>query len=224
MATDSSGSIFRPRNRGAPRRTPLAGVVRWLLWHRRALAVVCAVAAVLCTLLASRPAPEPGVPVVVAARSLSGGAPVAAADLKVVSYPTRLAPAERCADPGELIGRVLTAPVTAGTPLSGLSVVAPRAGRDSGDRALAPVRLSDPGMAALLRVGDAVDVLAIPIDQGSARVVARAARVAALPNSPAGTGPFAAEDSRGALLLLEVEATVAPALAQSSGKLTIVLR
>ncbi|OYO08982.1 Flp pilus assembly protein CpaB [Enemella evansiae] len=219
-----SGSVFRPRRTRPPRRTPLASFGRWLLWHRRALAVVCAVAAVLCTLLAARPAPDPGVPVVVAAKPLSGGAPLSAADLKVVSYPTRLAPTERSTDPAALIGRVLTAPVSGGTPLSELSVVSPRAGRGADDQVLAPIRLTDPGVATLLRVGDAVDVLATPIDQGTARVVARGARVAALPGTGTGAGPFATEDSRGALLLLEVQADAAPSLAQNSGRLSIVLR
>lgn len=224
MPADPSDSVFRPRRRGPTRRTPLAGLGRWLLWHRRALAVVCAVAAVLCTLLAARPAPEPGLPVVVAAHPLPGGAPLTSADLRVATFPARLAPAERCADPALLVGRVLTAPISQGTPLTDLSVISPRAARGAEDRVLAPVRLTDPGVAALLRVGDAVDVLATGTDQGTARTLARAARVAALPATGSGSGPFTDTDSRGALLLLEVDPGSAPALAQNSGRLTIVLR
>ncbi|OYO24520.1 Flp pilus assembly protein CpaB [Enemella dayhoffiae] len=216
-------SRLRQRRSSPRRRSPLGSLGRWLTWHRRTVAVLCAIGAVLCTLAAARAEPEPGVPVLVAARALPGGQPLTESDLRVAHFPTRIAPGDRLERADAVLGRVLTAPITAGTPVTELSVVAPRP-RTAGDRVLAPVRLTDPGVAALLRVGDPIDVLATPMD-GAARVVARGARVAALPTGQSGGGSFgASEDSRGALLLLEADPAAAPQLAQNSGRLSILIR
>src|SRR5690606_31667389 len=62
----------------------------------------------------------------------------------------------------------------------------------AGDDAVLPVRLPDAGMAALLRPGDVVDLLATDPGTGQAQVVATDVTVLAVPvDVPAGpvTGP-----------------------------------
>ena len=214
-------SLFRPR-----RPLPFAGLVRAARWHRRKLAVLAAVGAVLCTLAAASPAEPLSVPVVVAAADLDGGRALVDADLRIAHYPVELAPRDAVADPGVLTGRHLIASAGAGTPLTERSVVAPRGLQPGVGQALVPVRLDDPAVAALLRVGDRVDVVASPADGSPARVIAAGARVLALPGAQPSSGPFGGADSRGPLVLLEVSPAESGELVQAETRhrLTVVLR
>jgi pilus assembly protein CpaB len=214
--------LFQPR-----RPLPFAGLARAARWHRRKLAVLAAVGAVLCTLAAASPSERVSVPVVVAAADLDGGRALVDGDLRIARYPLDLAPRDAVADPGVLTGRHLITAAGAGTPLTERSVVAPRGLQPGAGQALVPVRLDDPAVAALLRVGDRVDVVASPADDSPARVIAAGARVLALPGSQQSGGPFGTStDSRGPLVLLEVSSTEAGELvqAQTRHRLTVVLR
>lgn len=222
MTDHSPLPLFRPR-----RPLPFAGLIRAARWHRRKLAVLAAVGAVLCTLAAASPAEPVSVPVVVAAHDLDGGRALAADDLRVAHYPVDLAPQDAVADPSALTGRHLITAAGASTPLTERSVVAPRGVQAGVGDALVPVRLDDPAVAGLLRVGDRVDVLASPADGSPAGVIAAGARVLALPGSPESSGPFdTGVDSRGPLVLLEVSPDEAGELvqAQTHQRLTVVLR
>ncbi|WP_241562350.1 RcpC/CpaB family pilus assembly protein [Streptomyces hoynatensis] len=88
----------------------------------------------------------------------------------------------------------------------------------------APVRIADAAAVRLLRPGDRVDVLAAPVASGGfgaerpdgpARVVARRARVAEVPESAAGppSAVAPAGPGEGALLVLSVPPETAAALA-----------
>jgi hypothetical protein len=122
-----------------------------------------------------------------------------------------------------LSSRGPAAPPPAGPPPS--HAVQPR-GLAAGQVA-APVRLVDPGVGALLRVGAIVDVLAVPASPtGSADAVTRPAtavaervRVLAVPRTPAGG------DSAGTLVLLAVTPAEARALAgaEAGGRLSVAL-
>lgn len=214
--------LFRPR-----RRSPLVALARAVSWHRRKLAVLCAIAAVLCTVAAISPAETETVPVVVAARELDGGRALSPDDLRVARYPASLAPADAVTDPAEITGRWLIAAAGSGSPIGNRAVLAPRGMQAGVGRVLVPVRLADPAVIALLRVGDVVDVLAGPADGGPARIVASATRVMALPGSESPTGPFGGmggESER--LVILEASPSEAGELVQAAGRdrITVVLR
>lgn len=172
--------------------------------HRRPLAVLCAVAAV--SLVRLPQTSPPGGDVLVAARDLAGGTPLTAADIRII----RLHPPPSGALSGLPESAVLAAPVRRGEPLTDLRLLSP-ALLDAHAPGLvaAPVRIPDPALAALVRPGDRVDVLAVP--------------EAALPASGSPPAPLVTaapvlavpppDGASGALLLLAVTRPEAAALA-----------
>lgn len=212
------------------RRPPavLTALRRAVSWHRRPLAAVAAAIAVLAVISAVSPATPTTVPVVVAAAALPAGTALTPADLRVVAVPTALVPDQAVTDIAAVDGRVLTAAKTAGEILTAMAVVAPRAGDGSG-LVTTPIRLADTDVVALLAVGDVVDVVAADPRTGASAVVAENARIVAIPQrAPTGSGPLGttAGTSEGQLVLVEVEPTVATALATAlaNGRLTVVWR
>lgn len=93
-----------------------------------------------------------------------------------------------------------------------------RGGGDAGaGEVLAPVRIADAGVVGLLKPGDLVDVLATGgEDGGTARVVARAARVAEIPGAAEAPDAERGADATGAA---ETEGTAgAPGSAETPGE------
>lgn len=123
------------------------------------------------------PAPD-SVPVVVAARSLEPGRTLLADDLTVADYPAALAPRAAVAGPGALVGRVLVAGLSPGTPIDAGVLVGESAKR--ADEVLVPIRFPDADLVALIRVGSVISVYAAQPGGGS-RLVAARVRVAAVP-------------------------------------------
>jgi Flp pilus assembly protein CpaB len=175
--------------------------------------------AALALVLALRPGPaadaaEQREPVVVAARSLDAGRALRASDLAVVPYPPGTAPAGVVAEPDLLVGRVLAGAVRAGEPLTDARLVGP--GLTSllpAGQVAAPVRLSDLAVAALVRTGDLVDVLATGPDAAEAETLAPRVRVLAAGGSD--DGPTAG------LLLVAVDTATAARLAAASTTATL---
>lgn len=216
------------------RLTSLAHLLRRrLFWHRRLLAALAAALCVSCCLRALAPAPARTVPVVVAAHQLPGGTLLTAADLTVRQVPADVAPDRAVADPAALSGRLLAAPLPTGSVLTELSVVSPALASAAPGKVLSPVRIPDADLVALLRVGDRVDVVAPasaagPTGAAGARVVARDARVVAIPapvptSSSGLPGP---SQSRGSLVVLEVSASEATAVLglAAEGRASILIR
>lgn len=207
--------------------------------HRRLLAAGLAAGALAATLGVLAPDPPASTLVVVAAHDLAAGSTLAASDLRTARLPSAVAPDGVTAGSAPLIGRVLATGARRGEPITDVRLVG------SGALALgpglvgAPVRLADAGTAALLTTGAVVDVLAAeaadpvggdlptaldgvtaePAERGSARVVARSARVVVVPDA----GPAVAE---GSLVVLAVTPDVALELARAavSTRLSVVLR
>jgi pilus assembly protein CpaB len=199
------------------RRRPLQALARAASWHRRKLAVLAAVAAVLTGISAA--APEgPAVITVVKARSqLPGGTVVSAADLVLDPVAASDAPKGALTDPDALIGKTLAAPVAENQMMTPLTAVAPRTGVSPG-HVIAPLRLGDAALGALLRPGDVVDVIAANTGAQQAVVVAAGARIVTIPDLPderAGPGPD------GALVLIDVDAQTASAVAQAAAAATL---
>lgn len=162
--------------------------------HRRLLAAGLAAAAMTAALTALRPEPVETAAVPVAARDLTAGASLRAADIASEPLPARLVPDGALAGPQDLVGQVLAGPVRRGEPFTDVRLVGTSAIDGYGeDRVGAPVRIADPGMAGLLRPGSVIDVLAVPtaggLDAtGPAEVVAAKVRVVSLPEQAESRG------------------------------------
>ena len=179
---------------------------------RRLVAALLAAGALALALRPPEPpaaAPPPGVPVVTAAADLPAGTPLTGASLTVAELPA--APAGTVADPGDLVGRVLAAPLRAGEPVTDVRLVGPglTALLPAGQVA-APVRLADLAVAGLAAPGDRIDVLATAPDSARAEVVARGALVLAAPDD-------------GGLLVLAVDEATAATLAAAATAATLTL-
>ena len=209
---------MRGQNR-RPRR-PWLSFRRALSWHRRKLALLAVLAAVLTGLAAAAPEGPPTRTVVRAAAALEGGTRLSPDDLEIAQVAAADAPEEVVADPDALIGRTLAAPVPRRQVLTERAVVSARA---SPGQVLAPLRLADAETTALLRAGDTVDVLAADPQAEQAFVAGRDVRVVAV---PAPVEPNAGADPAGALVLVEVHPETARVLARAavSATLTVVWR
>ncbi|CAN5169361.1 SAF domain-containing protein [soil metagenome] len=165
-------------------------------WPRRLLALALLVTAAVLAVRDSPPGSGTGgVEVLVAARDLAPGTPVAVEDLAVAIWPEQLLPAGVLHPGEEPVGRLVAGPVRAGEVLTGVRVVGPGLAAALGDGLRAvPVRLADPGAAALLRPGDRIDLYAVagphyPETAAESTLVAAAALVLAVPEQGDGIVP-----------------------------------
>ena len=206
----------RPHPHG---RGPLRQLARAASWHRRKLAVLAAVATVLTGLAATAPPAPPTTSVVRTRAALAGGVLLTSDDLEVVALPQDALPDRAVADAAELVGRRLAAPVPRHQVLTSAAL-------SSGDltagvgHVLAPVRLADADVVALLAPGDVVDVIASAADGGATGTVARAVRVVTVP----ARDPDDQGTATGALVVLDVVEDDAEPLARAAaaGSLTVV--
>jgi Flp pilus assembly protein CpaB len=152
---------------------------RAVLRRRRPVAALLTAVAVAAGVhAATDPAPAT-VPVLVAARDLPAGAAISAADLVTVRFAPGSAPAGLAEHPE---GEVLAAPLRAGEPVTDVRLVGPALTTGRPGLVAVPLRLPDPGMVALLDVGDRIDLVATDPQQGGTSVVASDVPVLALPD------------------------------------------
>jgi len=159
-------------------RSLLRRLRRRLLAHRRLGAAILAMAAVALGVQAVRPPAPASVALTVAAHDLPAGTVVAASDLTRVRVPPGALPAGLT---DQLTGRVLAGAVRRGEPITDARLVGPDLTDGHPGLVAVPVRLPDAAMAALLRVGDRVQLLATDPQGGSTTVAAPDALVLALP-------------------------------------------
>jgi Flp pilus assembly protein CpaB len=188
-------------------------VRRAVLRRRRLLAALLTGVAVAAGLSAtSSPTPATRL-VLVAARDLPAGAVLAAEDLRQVGFRPGTEPSGALTDAAPLAGRLLAGPVGAGEPVTAVRLVgADLAAAQPGRRAV-PVRLPDPGMVALLEVGDRVDLVAADPEDASVTTVARGVPVLALPAVDAGGSATASGLPGGLVVVGLTVAEVAPVTA-----------
>jgi Flp pilus assembly protein CpaB len=208
-----------PSNR---RLTPRSWVVdfrRALRRHRRKLAILATLAAVLAGLTALAPPRPATVSVVTAEHMLAGGTTVRAEDLDTMELPPGAVPDGAWSEPSEVVGQTLAGPVPAGQVLTPTALLRHRA--SASGSVVAPLPLADDRVTALLEAGDQVDVLAADSQTGKTRVVATAIRVVtgAIPGAEDAPGT-------GGLVLVEVSPSTAAALAAaaSTSVLSVVWR
>ena len=201
------------------RHSPLRNLARAASWHRRKLAVLAAVATVLTGLAAAAP-PAPSTTTVVRARAaLAGGVVLAADDLEVVDLPRADLPDRTVGDVADLVGRRLAGPVSRHQVLTTPALVNADSALQVG-HVLAPVRLTDADVVALLQPGDLVDVVSADADTGRTATVARSVRVATVP-APRSDDAGA---TTGALVVLDVVLSDAEPLARAvaTGSVTVI--
>lgn len=187
--------------------------------HRRKLALLATLAAVLTGLTAVAPPRPETVVVVTAAHPLAGGRALTAADLSSAALPPDAVPDGAWTEPSEVIGQTLAGPQPAGQVLTPTALLRNRA--RTAATVVAPLPLADDRVTALLEAGDQVDVLAADTQTGTTVVVARAVRVVtgAIDPDPDGTGTGAGAATTGGpggLVLVEVSPSTATALAAAS--------
>ncbi|GAB3018728.1 hypothetical protein GCM10011376_00030 [Nocardioides flavus (ex Wang et al. 2016)] len=188
-----------------PARRRLRAVRHQLRRRRRLIAATLAALAVLSALRTLAPPAPPTVEVLVAARDLPSGALIGEDDLVGRAWPADLAPDAAATSPA---GRVLAAPIARGEVVTDVRLVGPRLA--PAGETVVPVRLPDAGMAALLKAGDEVDLLATDPGTGASTVVARDVTVLA---TPTGVPEGPAGGSGGALVVVGASATEATGIA-----------
>ncbi len=191
---------------------------RWLSVRRVAAAILAAGALVLAVRPAS-PAPATAITVsqtdvLVAGHDLSAGLRIAADDLQSVARDSAQVPDGALSAVDEVAGRVVTGAVRRGEIITDRRLLGPGLSASLGSGLVAsPVRLVDLGVAALLRPGDRVDILAASADTATAVVVAAGVLVLAVPLS-------GSEDAAGleplGLVVVAVSAETASRLAAAA--------
>ncbi|MFI6425837.1 RcpC/CpaB family pilus assembly protein [Promicromonospora sp. NPDC050880] len=149
------GWLSRPASPGLRR-------ARRILWRWRfALAAALFGLAATLALHVLRPPPPPTVDIAITARPIAVGTQLTSEDVVLRPIAADAAPPGVAHAVHDLLGRVAVVGLPAGAPLhatlvsdDGVSAAAPRGS------AVVPVRLSDDAVAALLRPGDRVDLLA----------------------------------------------------------------
>lgn len=200
-------------------------------WHRRLLAAGLLAASVAFAIQAVSPDPAPGVAVLVAAKNLSGGTSLSAADVQVRDLPQSVVPEGSLHLAADVTGRSLVAPVRAGEVITDVRVVG-RSYLESYAHAVVatPVRIADAASVRLLRAGDVIDVLAAGAGSdgtasGAARLVASAVPVITIPRG--GDALVGSDDvGQGALLVVATTSETAALLAAAAvtDRLSLVIR
>jgi pilus assembly protein CpaB len=216
---------------GLADRLRLSSWVRAVSWHRRLLAAAAAATAVIFILEALEPPAPPTVPVLVADRDLAGGSALGPDEVRIVRRPAEMVPSGAITNQQSVIGRLLAGPVREGELITNVRMIGPPLVDGFPGRVVAPVRLSDLGVAQLLRMGDRVDVLAAPTaPDGStvAEVVASNVQVVAVPEPQDGdtvtsgalvvfaATPGDAQALAGAAVTSQLTVTLLPAKTQQS--------
>ncbi|GAA3724016.1 Flp pilus assembly protein CpaB [Spinactinospora alkalitolerans] len=205
------------------------GAVLLLARWRRTLGACCAALAAAGIVLVLRPPTAPTVDVVVAARDLTALAPLGEGDTAVRALPGDAVPDGALRPDTALTGASLRSPVRRGEVFTDARLADPPAAGHGADVVAAPVRVADPGAAALLRPGSRIDVLAAAHDPlaaefggatAPAEVVAADRPVIAVPEEEAPAG------ESGALVLVAVSTEEARVIAAHtvSGRLSITIR
>ncbi|MGH3867457.1 MAG: SAF domain-containing protein [Pseudonocardiaceae bacterium] len=196
-----------------------SGFGRTLLLRRAAAAVLVGLAAVLA--LAPNQGSPAGNMVVVAARDLSPGTVLAASEVTLRPLPAQLVPDGTARTPTAVLGRTLAAPVRRGEPLTDVRLTGSDLARTvtmNPDTVSVPLRLADPGVAALLHPGATVDVVTIGERRDEPVVLAQGARVLAVLEAGTRTGE---RDGRLVLVALDPVGATRVAAASISQTLTV---
>jgi pilus assembly protein CpaB len=187
---------------------------------RRVIAAALVVLAAVLALSGSA-VEDDTVAVVVAAQDLTPGTVVAHDQVSVRGLARQVVPDGAARTLTAIVGRTLAAPVRRGEPLTDVRLTGAdltRAVSTNPDAVSVPLRLADPGVAALLHPGIAVDVVTTGERQNEPVVLARGARVLAVLDAGTRTGEH---DGRLVLVALDPVAATRVAATSISQNLTV---
>ncbi|TQF74043.1 flagellar biosynthesis protein FlgA [Rhodococcus spelaei] len=189
---------------------------------RRIGAAALALAALVLLIRGDRDADE--VSVVTAARDLTPGEVLTLADLKVTPTGAGAVPAGALRVPEEAVGHTVAGPARRGEALTDVRLLGPRlaeAAVGGPDARVVPIRLADPEVTDVLRVGDRVDVLTVGADRSTEpRIVASGATVVLVTAKESGR----TTRERVVMLALPSAAATTVAAASLSGALAVTFR
>ena len=182
---------------------PLRRLRRRVLLHRRPLAALTAAGAVLAALQATSPPRPETVEVWTARHDLPSGTVLQHHDLASVRFSPDTVPSDVVADPGEVLGRTLAAPMSRGEVVTTTRTLAPGLLRGYPGRTAVPLRITDADVVDLLRVGDRVSlVVADPDGRAASRVLLEDVPLVAIP--AAGGGALSSSGTPGRLVVAAV--------------------
>ncbi|MPN40340.1 hypothetical protein SDC9_187876 [bioreactor metagenome] len=155
---------------------------------------------------------------------VTGGRTLTRDQLTTRSVPTDLVPRGAVVAIHLAEGRTPAGPLSAGTILTEAALVGPGLTGLAAGHVAVPARLADAGIVQVLRVGDAIDVMATDTGTGEVRRVATRARVATIPAQADG-GPLSSGTAQDVLVLLDVTAVEAAEVtrAAATSRLSVVL-
>lgn len=187
--------------------------------HRGVVAGGLVAAAVATALGTVAPSAQPAVAVVAAATDLPAGTVLDVGDVVPVLLPHDVVPAGALRAVTDAVGRHLAGPVRAGEALTDVRLLGSGL-LTAGRHVAVPVRVAEPAVAALLRAGDRVDVLAAAPEGGAlASTVVSDVAVLAVPQLVDDVGD-------GALVVVAASPAAAARLAAAAvtGRLSVVVR
>ncbi len=188
-------------------------VRRTVLARRRLLAALFTAGAVAAGLQVVAGPPPPTVVVTTAARDLPAGTVLGIDDVRRADVPPDTVPVGAVDD---ATGLTLAAPLRAGEPVTDVRLVGADLASAHPDLAAMPVRLPDPGSAALLEAGDRIDLVATDPQAGGSRVVAYDALVLAIPGGSRDAEPAAIS---GSVVLLAIDPSAVPTVSEAAARL-----
>lgn len=165
-------------SRPHPVRRRLRTLRRAILARRRSLAALLVALAVLIGLRTTLGPGPPTVEVPVATRDLAAGERLDVGDTTMTPWPATLVPAGLAAP---VTGQVLAAPLRRGEAITDVRLVGPDLARAHPELTVMPLRLPDPAVVELLRVGDRLDLSAVDPETGETTGIAHDVLVLAIP-------------------------------------------
>lgn len=197
---------------------------RFVSWHRRSVAAALTFVAVLAGLGALSDPAGAGTEVVTVVGDVTGGRPLSRSQLTTRVVPADLVPRGAVVGLDQAEGRTPAGPLSGGTILTEAALVGPGLSGLAAGHVAVPARLADAGIVQVLRVGDAIDVMATDTGTGEVRMVATRARVATIPSEADG-GPLSSGTAQDVLVLLDVTAAEAAEVtrAAATSRLSLVL-
>lgn len=159
-------------------RRRLRALRRTILARRRPLAALLVALTVLVALRTTVGPGPPTVEVPVAARDLPAGSRLTAQDVSMASWPVALAPDGLTAS---VAGQVLAAPLRTGEAITDRRFIGSSLADAHPELTVLPLRLPDPAVVELLRVGDRLDLSSVDPETGDGTVLATDVLVLAIP-------------------------------------------
>lgn len=190
---------------------------RFTYVRRRTLAALAAALAVFSALRVLAPPSPDLVTVVAAAGDLSGGTTLTRADVATISLPADAVPEGALTSPDDAVGRTVSGPMAARSPVTEASISTGQALASPG-HVVITLPLSDDTLGSLIVPGSTIDL----IDPTDGSFMAQKVRVVAVPE--ASTGGLMATSDRAVLVDVSPDVAADITVAAQANGVAIALR